>query len=423
MKAVVLAAGEGVRLLPITSNRPKHMIRIGGKPILEHCLDALKACGIREVLIVTHYMSHVIREHFGDGSSRGLTLQYVEQPRILGTGNAVSLVKPHVDEAFALVYGDLLFTSTALEQVLEAYTRQKPSVTMAVVPVDTPESYGIVEVANGLKVQRVVEKPPQEKAPSNLANAGLYVLSTEIFESLKQTSMSVRGEWEITDALTALAASGGTVLAAAIPKDEWMDIGRPWDLLEANRWVLQRMRHEVYGTIENGAHLIGNVTVASTARVRSGAYVEGPVYIDEGSDIGPNCYIRPCTSIGRNVRIGNACEIKNSLIMDWTHVGHLSYVGDSVLCEHCNLGAGTITANYRLDGKTVKMLVKDKLVDTGRRKLGAIIGDNVKTGINALFMPGVKVGQDSWIGPNFTVHRDIPPKTMALPRNNHENLC
>jgi bifunctional UDP-N-acetylglucosamine pyrophosphorylase/glucosamine-1-phosphate N-acetyltransferase len=174
------------------------------------------------------------------------------------------------------------------------------------------------------------------------------------------------------------------------------------------------MEHKVYGTVENGAHLIGPVTVAETARIRSGAYVEGPTFIDGGSDIGPNCYIRPCTSIGKNVRVGNACEIKNSIIMDWTHAGHLSYVGDSILCEHCNLGAGTITANYRLDGGTVKMKVKDKMVDSGRRKLGAILGDNVKTGINALLMPGVKVGTNSWIGANFTVHSDLPANTTTL---------
>ena len=149
-------------------------------------------------------------------------------------------------------------------------------------------------------------------------------------------------------------------------------------------------------------------------RIRSGSYIEGPTFIGEGSDIGPNCYIRACTSIGNNVRVGNACEVKNSIIMDGTHVGHLSYVGDSILCERCNLAAGTITANLRLDDGAVKMLVKGKVVDTGRRKLGAILGDDVKTGISALLMPGVKVGTNSWIGANSTVHRDVPANTLVL---------
>jgi bifunctional UDP-N-acetylglucosamine pyrophosphorylase/glucosamine-1-phosphate N-acetyltransferase len=178
------------------------------------------------------------------------------------------------------------------------------------------------------------------------------------------------------------------------------------------------MEHKVLGNVEEGAHLIGPVTVAKTARVRSGAYIEGPCLIDEDADVGPNCFIRPCTSIGKNARVGNACEIKNSIIMDWTHVGHLSYVGDSILCEHCNIGAGTITANLRFDDRTVKMMVKDKLVDSGRRKLGAVLGDNVKTGINSVLMPGVKVGVNSWVGPNFMLEKDLPPNTMAFLRQN-----
>ena len=133
------------------------------------------------------------------------------------------------------------------------------------------------------------------------------------------------------------------------------------------------MQHQILGIVEQGAHLIGPITVAETARVRSGAYIEGPCFIDEGADVGPNCFIRPCTSIGKNARVGNACEVKNTLIMDNTHVGHLSYVGDSILCERCNLGAGTITANLLFNDGTVKMQIKDAIVDTGRRKLGAIL--------------------------------------------------
>jgi bifunctional UDP-N-acetylglucosamine pyrophosphorylase/glucosamine-1-phosphate N-acetyltransferase len=414
MKAVVLAAGEGVRLQPITATRPKHLIKVGGKPILEQCLDALKTCGLTETIIVTHYMSDAIRQYFGDGEKLGLKIAYVEQAEVLGTGNAVSAVEPYIDGDFVLVYGDLLFAPDAVKSMIHSYETEKPAAVMAVVPVEKPESYGIVELENEKAVKRITEKPAVGEAPSNLANAGLYVFSKEIFGKLKRTKASVRGEWELTDALLLLIKDEKTVLATKISKDDWIDIGRPWDLLEANSWALKRMEHKVYGTVENGAHLIGPVTVAETAKIRSGAYIEGPTFIDEGSDIGPNCYIRACTSIGKNVRVGNACEVKNSIIMDQTHVGHLSYVGDSILCERCNLAAGTITANLRLDDGLVKMVVKGEVVDTGRRKLGAILGDNVKTGINALLMPGVKVGVNSWIGANFTVHRDLPANTIAL---------
>jgi UDP-N-acetylglucosamine diphosphorylase/glucosamine-1-phosphate N-acetyltransferase len=414
MKAVVLAAGEGVRLRPITVTRPKHLIKVGGKSILEHCLEALKLSGVTEVTIVTHYMGESIRQLLGDGGKFGLKITYIEQAEMLGTGNAVSVVEPYIEGDFVLAYGDLLFAPEAVTDIVRLYEAEKPVAVMAVVPVEKPESYGIVEIEKERIIKRIVEKPTAGKAPSNLANAGLYVFSKDIFDKIKQTKASIRGEWELTDSLSLLIKDGKTVLASKIAKSDWMDIGRPWDLLEANSWVLKRMEHKVYGTVEIGAHLVGPVTVAETARVRSGAYIEGPSFIGEGSDIGPNCYIRPYTSVGKNVRIGNACEVKNSIVMDGTHVGHLSYVGDSILCERCNLAAGTITANLRLDDGHVKMLVKGKIVDTGRRKLGAILGDEVKTGINALLMPGVKVGPRSWLGANFTVHRDVPEDTIML---------
>ncbi len=420
MKAVVLAAGEGVRLQPITATRPKHMIGLAGKPILQLCLEALKTSGVTEIAVVTHYMGDAIRRFFSDGKQLGLNIEYVEQAEMLGTGNAVSVVEPHVDDDFVLAYGDLLFSPEAVANVVRLFEAKKPAAVMAVVPVEKPESYGVVEVAAGHIVKSITEKPTSGDAPSNLANAGIYMFSKEIFDKLRQIKASVRGEWELTDALSLLIEEAKTVLAAEISEGDWLDVGRPWDLLEANNWVLKRMEHKVHGTVENGAHLVGAVTVAETARIRSGAYIEGPSFIDEGSDIGPNCYIRPYTSIGKNVRVGNACEVKNCIIMDGTHIGHLSYVGDSILCERCNLAAGTITANLRLDDGHVKMVVKDKVVDTGRRKLGVVLGDEVKTGINALLMPGVKVGTKSWVGANFTVHKDLPTNSFVLLRQNKE---
>lgn len=413
MKAVILAAGEGIRLLPITATRPKHLIKVGGKPILEHCLSALKKAGITEALTVTHYRAKAIHDYFGDGQQFGIKLNYAEQTSILGTGNAASMAETYVDDKFALIYGDLLFSEDALRQLIQTFETQHPDAAMAVVPVDKPENYGIVELENTRKIKRLVEKPASGEPQSNLANAGLYIFNPEIFRIIKRIKSSVRGEIELTDAISLMIKDKKAVYAAEIPKNDWMDIGQPWDLLEANTWILKRMEHKVLGTVEEGAHLLGPVTVAKTARVRSGAYIEGPSLIDEGADIGPNCYIRPCTTLGRNTRIGNACEIKNSIIMDRTHVGHLSYMGDSIIGEHCNLAAGTLIANLRFDDGHVKMMVNNKVVDTGRRKLGVVLGDEVKTGVNASFMPGVKVGQNTWIGANYLARRDIEANTIT----------
>jgi len=416
MKAVLLAAGEGVRLQPLTATRPKHLIKVAGKPILQYCLEAVKKAGIEDVIIVTHYMEEAIRNYFGEEQKIGLNLSYVKQKSVLGTGNAVNEAESYLDGDFVLVYGDLLFGQDSVKKVLELFKREKPAAVMGVVPVDNPESYGIIEQDNRKNVKRIIEKPNREKAPSNLANAGIYAFSKDVFDKIRQTRASVRGEWELTDAITLLAKDGGHVLAAHLLKDEWFDVGRPWDLLDANNWALKRLTPNVLGTIENGVHLNGLVYVAETARIRSGAYIEGPDFIDEQADGGPNCYIRSGTSIGKRVRVGNAVEIKNSILMDDVHVGHLSYVGDSILGEKCNLGAGTITANLRFDYGHVKMKIKHNFVDTGRRKLGVILGDNVKTGINSLFMPGVKVGENTWVGANVVVEQDLPSDSVVLIR-------
>jgi bifunctional UDP-N-acetylglucosamine pyrophosphorylase/glucosamine-1-phosphate N-acetyltransferase len=341
-----------------------------------------------------------------------MRLTYVLQPKLNGTADATKLIEPYVKEKFLLIYGDLLVSAKVVDMVIRSYDK-KPCTSIAVVSADNPERYGVVHL-DGSYVTDIIEKPHRGEAKKHPVNAGIYVLETEIFEKVNATSLSSRGEYEITDSLRLLIKDGHNINAVKIPPEDWLDVGRPWDILEANHRVLCGIVSSVKGRIEEGVHLLGPVEIAEGARIRSGTYIEGPAFIDEKSDIGPNCFIRPKTSIGKGVRVGNACEIKNSVIMDETRISHLSYIGDSVIGEGCNLGAGSITANYRLDGKTVKMSVRDEVVDSKREKLGAIIGDKVKAGINTLLMPGVKIGSYSSIGPNVVIHRDVPPNTFIL---------
>jgi len=406
LRAVVLAAGKGERLNPLTETRPKHLLPVGGRPLIEWSLEALKETGIEEALIVTHYMGKKLRERLGDGSSLGLSLSYSRQERMGGTADAFRMAEEFADgEDFLGLYGDLFLDPECVKTVLKAH---KPAeVVMGVVQVEEPSQFGIVGVEGGL-VTEIVEKPEPGTEPSNLANAGIYVFPPEIFDSIRDTKLSSRNEYEITDSLGALIELGSRVRAVELPGEDWLDVGQPWHLLEANERALRSLEHSIEGDIEDGVHMEGPVRVCSGARVRSGTYIEGPTYIGLGSDIGPNCYIRPSTSIGRDARIGNACEVKNSIIMDSTHAAHLSYVGDSVLGEGCNLGAGTVTANIRFDKMNVRMSIKGRRVDSGRRKLGTIMGDNAQTGINVSLVPGVKVGSGAWIAPGLTVYEDVP---------------
>ncbi|MCW4020992.1 MAG: sugar phosphate nucleotidyltransferase [Candidatus Bathyarchaeota archaeon] len=419
MKAVVLAAGEGQRLRPLTFTRPKHMIQIGGKPLLEHTIVALREAGAKDILIVVHYKAEQIRDYFGDGSNLHVNISYVLQKEVMGTANAFAFAEDHVNGDFIALYGDLLTTSKGIRSAVNLHSKAKASATLTTLHVEKPEYYGIIKT-EGDKVTEIVEKPTPEAAADNPINAGVYVFSTDIFEAIRRTKASPRGEEEITDSIRMLIEDGKNVVAAKILSEDWLDIGRPWDLLEANARVLMKMKPEVLGQVEEGAHLGGPVFVGKDARIRSGAYIEGPVYIGEGSIVGPNCLVRGCTSIGKNVYVGNACEVKNSIIMDCAGVHHLSYVGDSVIGENSNLGAGTITSNFRFDAKPVKMQVKGEIVNTGRNKIGAIMGDNVKTGVGSLFMPGVKVGCNSWVGPNLVVTRDVPSDTFLILRQQVE---
>jgi len=412
MKAVVLAAGEGVRLRPLTLTRPKHLLPVGGKPILVRLLETLREAGVGEAVLVTYYMADMIQSLLGSGEELGMSLEYVRQRGVLGTADAVLSAGEYVHgEPFIVVYGDLLLKPEVILRVVEEFRRSGPSASMAVVEVDEPWRYGVVSLEDG-RVRGIVEKPPKGTEPSRLANAGVYVFSEDVFRFLERTGRSVRGEYELTDTITAMAGEGLEVRAVEIPREDWMDVGYPWSLLEANERVLRELETEVLGEVEEGATVRGPVYVGEGARVRSGAYIEGPVYIGPGSDVGPNCYIRRYTSLGAHVRVGNACEIKNSIVMDGTHIAHLSYVGDSVIGERCNFGAGTLIANLRFDDKPVRMMVKGRLVSSGRRKLGVIMGDEVKTGVNVSIMPGVKVGPRSWIAPGLTVYRDVPPDTF-----------
>jgi UDP-N-acetylglucosamine diphosphorylase/glucosamine-1-phosphate N-acetyltransferase len=264
---------------------------------------------------------------------------------------------------------------------------------MGAVQVEEPSRFGVIEEHDG-KMKRIIEKPKQP--PTNLINAGLFIFTPKIFDLIANTPRSARGEYEITDTLNMLAKQEDVHILRL--KDYWMDVGRPWDLLKANEILMSRQVRDIRGTVEDGAILKGAVVVEEGALVKSGSYIEGPVYISKGCVIGPNCYIRSSTSLGEGVKIGASVEVKNSIIMAKTHVPHLNYVGDSIIGERCNLGAGTKVANLRFDNSNIKITLKGEVIDTDLRKLGVIMGDDVQTGIDSMIEPGTIIWERSIIG-------------------------
>jgi bifunctional UDP-N-acetylglucosamine pyrophosphorylase/glucosamine-1-phosphate N-acetyltransferase len=381
MKAVVLVAGKGTRMEPLTSNCPKVMLQVANKPILEHILNSAIEAGIEGFVFITGYLEEQIREYFGDGSKWEVSIEYVRQKEQLGTANAIGCAKGYVNGAFLVLNGDMLIG----QEDLKALVSRTEEAVICVKEVENPSDFGVLETENN-RVVRIIEKP--KNPPTNLANAGIYLFRESIFDFIDRTRASVRNEFEITDSIQMLIDSGAAVGYSSLD-GRWIDIGYPWDLLKANEYLLKGLRGRCEGIVEPNATIKGQVEIGKNTLIRNGSYIEGPVIIGENCDIGPNCYIRPSTAIGNNSRIGNAVEIKNTIIMENTHVGHLSYVGDSVIGRRCNFGAGTKVANLRHDGKNIKVMIKDKILDSGRRKLGVIMGDDVHTGINTSINIGV----------------------------------
>jgi len=404
MMSVVLCAGEGTRMRPLTYTKPKVMLPVANKPILEYIIDALSNAGVKDVILVVGYMEEAIRNYFGDGSKWGVNIKYIKQKKQLGTADALKSASHLLKEEFLMLNGDSVIFAEDIRRLINT-----DSLAMGVFNVDNPKDYGVVVLNEG-RVEEILEKP--EVPPSNMINAGIYKFTPEILDFLESTPISKRGEYEITDTIRLAIKAGLTVKAVKLK--EWLDVGYPWQLLDANECVLKRIKAKIDGEVEDGAHLKGNVVVGNGTVIRAGSYIIGPVIIGKNCDIGPNCFIRPYTSIGDNCHIGNAVEIKNSIVMSKTKVPHLNYIGDSVIGENCNFGAGTKIANLRLDGGMVYATIKGRKISTGRKKFGAVIGDNVKTGINVSINVGTLIGNDVQIAPSAKVEGYIEPHSRVF---------
>lgn len=395
MKAVIFAAGRSTRTYPLTVTRPKVLLKVANKPILQYNLDNLKGF-VDEVVLVVGYRREMIEEVFGDGY-KGMKLTYVEQKEQLGTANALLSAEEHLKGRFLVMMGDDIYYRENIKGVLGH------GLSLLVQKVKEPQRFGVWIIENGL-VKGFEEKP--EEPVSDMANCGMYVLDERVFPHIRGLKKSVRGEYELNEAVNELAKEADIRTVDA--RKGWLSVGYPWDIIDANSRVLEELKESsIKGEVEQGAVIKGVVHLGEGSIIRSGSYIDGPVVIGKNCDIGPNCFIRPCTTIGDNCRVGNAVEIKSSVLMGKVRVSHLSYVGDSVAGYDINFGAGTITANVRHDKDSVKSYIKGVPVPTYRRKFGAVVGDGVRTGINTSIYPGRKIWPHKTTVPGQVVDRDI----------------
>jgi len=406
VEAVILAAGFGRGLEPVTHTRPKPLVPVLDRSLLEVHLDALREVGtVKKVVVVANYLIDKVREKVLNIQGRyPFELRVVDEGRPLGTAHALLKGLEAVDDDEVLViYVDSIY---ATRDLLGIATSSSPYL-VAAFKVDDPRDYGVLICDPLGFVKDIVEKPSQ--LISNVVNAGVYKFRADVVKYLEKVEPSPRGEYELTDAARLLSRCGAPVRSFELRY--WRDIGRVWKYLEYSVEVLgEQVRGQtILGRVEEGARISGPVYVGEGAEILSGTYIVGPAYIGRGAVIGPNAYIRPGSIILDNSRIGFSVEVKESVIMEQVHASHLSYIGDSIVCEDVNLGAGTILANLRLDEKEVKVRIKGVKVSTGRRKLGGLVGGHAKTGVNVSVNPGVKLGAYSRVFPGLTIYEDIPP--------------
>jgi len=352
---------------------------------MEHLILAARDSGITDFILVVGYGEREIRKHFGDGSGLGINVTYAPQRHQNGTADAVRSVRDLVTGPFLLMNGDMILKSADIAAFCKCKTP-----CMAISTTDHPGDYGVVLVEDG-RITSLEEKSKQPK--SNLINAGAYLFLTDIFDRIDQIIPSTRGELELTDALAGLITERKL---GSYPLSYWMDVGHPWDMLDANATLLDQIPAGNAGTVEDGVTLHGSVIIGEGSIVRAGTYIEGPCIIGNNCRIGPHAYIRGSTSIGDDCHIGHCTEIKNSIVMSGTKIPHFNYIGDSVIGSNCNFGAGTKGANLRHDHANVRVCGKD----TRKKKFGAVIGDSVQFGINCSINVGTVIGSNAQFAPN-----------------------
>lgn len=412
MQAIILAGGAGKRVFPLAAIKPKPMFKLLGKPLIQHVLELLKENGLDNFVIVIGHGGEQIREQFGDGSQLGVRIAYTVQREALGMANALETAEALAEDHFFVVNADDLFEGSLIAKMTRKSKEVSADIVLSCKPVEETWKFGIINVENDL-VTNLVEKPPKGKEASNLAVIGVYLMSKKIFGYFRKIPVS---DHQYEDAIQKFIEDKNNV--TAVNYDGFFaGYKYPWDLFRMNTFLMdakiKKPHIEVGAYVSEKAKVEGNVWIRKGARILDNACVKGPCYIGENTVIGNNCLIRGYASIGDNCIVGFTSEVKGSLIGD-NCLFHMNYVGDSIISDGCLFGAGATTGNFRFDEKSISVMVDGKRVDSGTNKLGAIVGDQSKAGINSSLAPGVKIGPFSIVGAGVNLQEDLEPGKMIF---------
>ena len=388
-QAIILAAGEGQRLRPFTVTRPKVMLSIAGKPILQHVVESLARNGIRQIVMVVGYRREQVFNHFGNGERFGVDIKYLTQREQLGTAHALNEARDAVQDEFLVVNGDNLIDAETIAGFIQV---KPPAVLIKEVP--NAARYGVLTLENGT-VTAIVEKPSE--AAGNAVNTGIYTFTRDVFDFID-------AGLDIPEVLSNMVSARRRI-AAVETTGTWMDVVYPWDILVLNAAILRRTADTLGGTIEAGAYVKGPVSVGQDTVIRSNSYVLGPAVIGDNCEIGPNTVIMPATSVGDNVVISSFTTIRNSIIGDDVSIGPSCIVEDCVIDKGCAISGHLSAPSGEADVK----------VEDGYHtaRVGAMLGIGCNLGAGVVAQPGVIVGNYCEVQAMKTISGRLPDRSKV----------
>jgi len=395
MKAVVLAAGEGMRLRPLTVSEPKVMIPVANRPILEHVVDALVKNDVHDIVMVVGYRKERIMSHFEDGRRFGARIEYVVQEKQLGNGHALFSARDRLSGEFMVLSGDNIVDRRAVGDLLKAGSC--PSA--LVVESENPSKYGVVTLEKG-SIKAVYEKP--QEMISNIILTGMYCLSDRIFPFIEQCISS--GEYGLSNAVQ--ASLGSQSLTPVFSDGLWIDAVYPWDLLELNAAALENLAVGTAGKVESPVTISGPVGIGDETVIRAGTTIYGPVLIGDGCEIGPNVTIFPSTSIGNSVAVEPYTVIKNSILMSNCSIGAHSYL------SHCLLGYGVKSQSHLMGpGSEAYVNIADEFFKVPY--IGSILGEDTSFGTAVSVEPGTIIGAGCKVSSGAKITRNLPNRSLV----------
>ncbi|NHX36822.1 MULTISPECIES: sugar phosphate nucleotidyltransferase [Halolamina] len=380
MDAVVLAAGEGERLAPLTESRPKPMLPAANRPILSYVFDAVVAADVDSIVVVIGYERDHIRDQFGN-SYRDTPIEYVTQEKQLGSGHALRQAKGAVDGPFLVLNGDQIVAPEMVVDVRDAYEPARAFGALGAIEHADAAQYGTVSIADGT-VSALFEDPATDEHYP--LNAGVYAFDERLFEALDATPRT-DGELSLPTTLERVVGDGDTESIQAVRTEGlWVDATYAWDLLTVAERLLDA------GWIE-GVAQEDDVWVADSARVHDSAVLRPPVAISADAVVGPNAVVGPATSLGRNATVGANATVSRSVLDVDTRVGANASLHEVVAGRAVDIGAGTVAPSGAADIPVAGHVVEGQSV-------GAVLADRVTVEGAGSFDPGAIVGTGATLG-------------------------